>query len=72
MDQLIQQITQRTGIEEAQAREAVQIVANYLKTQLPAPMAAHVDTVLGGQGGQQATDQATNILGNIGGMFGNT
>jgi hypothetical protein len=70
MEQLIQHITQPTGIEEAQAREAVQMVASYLKAQLPAPIAAQVDTVLGGRGGQHGTDQAANMLGSIGGMFG--
>lgn len=72
MDLLIQQITQRTGISESQARDAVQMVANYIKTQLPEPMASQVDALLGGQGGQdgQLADQAQQVLGNLGGMFG--
>lgn len=72
MDLLIQQITERTGISESQARDAVQMVANYIKTQLPEPMAAQVDSLLGGQGGQggQLADQAQQVLGNLGGMFG--
>jgi hypothetical protein len=65
MDQLIQQITQRTGIEEGQAREAAQMVVNYLKTHLPAPIAGQIDSALSGQGAQ-----AQDLLGGLGGMFG--
>lgn len=72
MDLLIKEITERTGINESQARDAVQMVANYIKTQLPEPMAAQVDSILGGQGGQGGQDlgdHAQQILGNLGGMF---
>lgn len=71
MDMLIKEITERTGISESQARDAVQMVVNYIKTQLPEPMAAQVDSVLGGQGGQggQLADQAQQALGNLGGLF---
>lgn len=40
MDELVNQITQRTGISADQARQAVQIMADYLKTKLPAPWRA--------------------------------
>ncbi|HEY0733356.1 MAG TPA: hypothetical protein VGD69_00495 [Herpetosiphonaceae bacterium] len=72
MEVLIQQITERTGISESQARDAVEMVANFIKTQLPEPMAAQVDSLLGGQGAQggQLADQAQQVLGNLGGMFG--
>ncbi len=70
MDQLISQITQRTGISDEQAREAVNTVIGYLKQQLPAPIASQVDGVLGGQGSQGVGGQAQQALGNLGGMFG--
>ena len=72
MEMLIKEITERTGISESQARDAVQMVANFIKTQLPAPIAAQVDSILGGQGGQGGQDlgdQAQQVLGNLGGMF---
>jgi hypothetical protein len=73
MDQLIQMITQRTGISEDQARQAVQMVAGFLKEKLPAPIGSQIDNVLGGSGqsAQGGTDQAKNMLGGLGGMFGN-
>jgi hypothetical protein len=71
MDMLIKEITERTGISESQARDAVQMVVNYIKTQLPEPMASQLDSVLGGQGrqGGQLADQAQQALGNLGGLF---
>ena len=70
MDQVISQITQRTGISEEQARQAVEIVANYLKGQLPAPIAGQVDGILGGQSTQQGGDQTQGGLGGLGNLFG--
>ncbi len=70
MDQIVSQITQRTGISEEQARQAVEIVANYLKGHLPAPVAGQIDGLLGGQGSQQGGDQAAGGLGGLGNLFG--
>jgi hypothetical protein len=49
MDQLISQITQRTGISEQQARQAVRVVADFLEQRLPEPVASQVDNVLSGK-----------------------
>jgi hypothetical protein len=69
MDQIVSQITQRTGISEEQASQAVEIVANYLKGHLPAPVAGQIDGLLGGQG-KQGGDQAPGGLGGLGNLFG--
>ena len=68
MDELITQITERTGITADQAREAVQVVTGFLKDKLPAPIAAQVDGLLSGQNMGDAAQQA---LGGLGGLFGN-
>jgi uncharacterized protein (DUF2267 family) len=52
MDELINQITQRTGISENQARQAVEVVANFIKQRAPGPIASQIDNFLGGQGAQ--------------------
>lgn len=70
MDQLISQITQRTGISDQQAREAVNITLSFVKQQLPAPVAAQVDSMLAGQGNQDMTKEAEQAAGRLGGMFG--
>ena len=70
MDELVNQITQRTGISADQARQAVQVVADYLKSNLPAPVAGQVDTVLSGNTLGDAAGQAGQMLGGLGDMFG--
>ena len=72
MDELIKQVTEKTGISEAQARTAVETVVGFLKDKLPAPVAGQVDGVLGGAAGAVGglAGQAGDMLGGIGGMFG--
>jgi len=70
MDQLIEQITTKTGISPEQAREATQMVVNFVKSQLPAPLAAQVDGLLNTSGGGDTVQQAEAALENLGGLFG--
>jgi hypothetical protein len=72
MDELIRQVAERTGIGEDKARTAVETVVGFLKQRLPAPIAGQLDGVLGGGGaGGGLADQAGDVLGGLGGMFGN-
>ena len=50
MDELVNQVVQKTGISQDQANQAVQTVIGYLKNKLPGPVASQLDNVLGGQG----------------------
>jgi hypothetical protein len=76
MDELVKQITERTGISESQARTAADTVVGFLKQRLPAPLAGQLDSVLGGGAGivgdltGKAGDVAGNLLGGLGGMLG--
>ena len=73
MDELIRQVAERTGIGEDKARTAVETVVGFLKERLPAPIAGHLDGVIGGggaAGGGALADQAGDVLGGLGGMFG--
>jgi len=72
MDDLIKQVTERTGISESQARTAVETVMGFLRDRLPAPIAGQLDTVLGGAGGAlgSVADAAGDVLGGLGGMLG--
>lgn len=68
MDELVNQVCQKTGISQDQARQAVQTVIGFLKDKLPGPIAAQLDGVLGGQGSAGGiAGQAGQALG---GMFG--
>ena len=46
MKELINVIVQKTGISEENAQEAVQVTLGFLKTKLPAPVAAQLDSFL--------------------------
>lgn len=71
MDELIQQVSERTGISEDKAREAVKTVMGFLKDRLPSPIAGQVESLIGGAGGSIASaggsiaDQAGDMLGGI-------
>jgi hypothetical protein len=73
MEELIKQITERTGISEAQAQTAVTTVLGFLKTRLPEPLAGHLDSFIGG-GGNAAPGGlgggVGDVLGGLGGMLG--
>jgi uncharacterized protein (DUF2267 family) len=77
MDELIKQVSERSGISEAQARTAVETVVGFLKERLPSPLAGQVDNMLGSSAGAVGSgidafkDRAGDMLGGLGGMFGN-
>jgi len=62
MDELVKLITAKTGISADQARQAIDVVADFLKQRLPAPIAAQVDVVL--KGGMPDVSKG------LGGLFG--
>jgi len=63
MDELIKLVSEKTGISEELARTAVETVLNYLKEQLPAPIASQIDAVLGGGGLEDLAKRLGGILG---------
>lgn len=69
MDELIKQVTAKTGISEDQARSAINTVLEFVKGKLPAPIASQVDNVVGGGGGG-ASDAIGDIASKVGGLFG--
>jgi uncharacterized protein (DUF2267 family) len=74
MDEIVNLVVQRTGISQDDAQKAVQVVIDSLKSKLPAPIAAEVDTFLssGVSGGVNAIESevGTAIEGEIGGFLG--
>ena len=50
MEELVQQVSQRAGISEDQARMAVEAVADVLRDRIPAPYNKYVDSFLTGSG----------------------
>jgi uncharacterized protein (DUF2267 family) len=66
MQELIQQVAQRTGIPEDKAQVVVDTVVGYLKERLPGPMAAQLDNAVSGQSGEQGG----GTMGAAKGLFG--
>jgi nucleoid DNA-binding protein len=52
MDELINLVSQKTGIPKEQAKVAVETVLGFIKQRLPAPIASQIDGLLGGSSPQ--------------------
>ncbi len=61
MDELVKLVSQKAGITEEQSKAAITQVIAFLKQKLPAPIAAQIDSVLGG---------GMPDLNSLGSMFG--
>jgi uncharacterized protein (DUF2267 family) len=73
MEELVKQVSERSGISEEQARTAVSTVVGFLKDKLPAPIAGQIDNALNSSavtsGIDMVADKAGDLLGGLGGMF---
>ena len=69
MDDLVKQITERTGLPDDQARAAAQTTIDFLKAKLPESMRGYVDMALNSGMIDDVANQAGSILG---GLFGGT
>ena len=67
MNELVNLIVKKTGVSQAIAQTIVNLVVDYLKKKLPAPIASQIDGLLSNDANVQ---QAENIVGGIGGLFG--
>jgi hypothetical protein len=67
VDELVNQVVQKTGISQSQATQAVQTVVGYLKGKLPGPIASQLDGILSGQSSTGGiAGQAGQALGGLG------
>jgi hypothetical protein len=71
MDELINRITEKTGIPHDTAKQAVDMVIGFLKQKLPAPVGSQIDRVLGTQVPGDGTKQAQETTGGLGQMLSN-
>lgn len=70
MNELINQIVQRTGISQENAQKAAQAAIDFIKSKLPAPIAGQVDAVLAGDMSGIAGQAGEMLKGKLGGAFG--
>jgi hypothetical protein len=62
MNELVSLIVKKTGIPEATAKTVVNVVIDYLKKKLPAPIGVQIDGLLKNEA---AIKTAGNVLGNL-------
>jgi uncharacterized protein (DUF2267 family) len=67
MDELINQVAQRTGLAPDKARTAVETVLGFLKTRLPAPIASQLESALSASAAGGMAEAAKGL----GSRFGN-
>lgn len=67
MNELVNLVSERTGMPADTAQTAVETVIGYLKDRLPGPVASQIDSVIGGgsSGGGEG-----GPLGGLGKIFG--
>lgn len=63
MNELVEQLKSRVGLDNDKAQQAVQTVLDFLKQRLPEPVASQLDSVITGA-------SAEGIAGKISGMLG--
>jgi len=67
MNELIKLITSKTGISATMATTIVNIVVNFLKKKLPAPIAGQIDGILSNDATVQ---KAEGLIGGLASKFG--
>ncbi|MDX1522191.1 MAG: hypothetical protein R3264_11225 [Anaerolineae bacterium] len=67
MDELIKLVSVRTGLSKEKSKLAVEIVLDYLKAKLPAPVAGQIDSYLAGGGTATGLD---DMAAGLGGLLG--
>jgi uncharacterized protein (DUF2267 family) len=66
MDEIVKQVSQRAGISEQQARQAVETVMRFLGDRLPKPIADQVQKVLEGGEAPDVSDLGKQLGGLLG------
>ncbi len=70
MDELINLITEKTGVPHDVAKQAADVAIGFLKQKLPAPIGSQIDTALGLQVPSDAANQPQEATGGLGHMLG--
>ncbi len=65
MDELIELVSQKTGLSKEMSKTAVDVVIGFLKDKLPEPIAGRIDDVLSGGTGLGGLGDLAQGLGGI-------
>lgn len=64
MNEIVEQLKSRVGLDDNKAQQAAETVINFLKQRLPGPVASQLDNFVSGQGGSEG------IAGKVGDFLG--
>jgi hypothetical protein len=72
MDEIIKQLVEKLNIDEAVAKQAIEVVLGALKDKLPAPIAEQLEGIIDGKGfdASQLGDLLGGEKGGLGGILG--
>lgn len=63
MNELIEQLKSRVGLDDAKAHSAAETVIGFLKQRLPQPIASQLDSALSGGNVEGIADKLGGIMG---------
>jgi uncharacterized protein (DUF2267 family) len=63
MNEIIEQLKTRVGLDDDKARSAAQTVIDFLKQRLPASLSSQLDSVVSGGAAEGLKEKAGSILG---------
>ena len=74
MDELVQELSQKTGLSPEKSQEVVNVVLTHLKGRLPAPLASGLDSLMAGSSAGDGTlsEKAMSMVSGIEGILGKT
>ncbi len=61
-DEIVQRVTEATGISEENARAAVSEVLNFLREKLPQPLSGYLDQLMEGSAEEGAVGKVLGVL----------
>ncbi|MDE3109163.1 MAG: hypothetical protein KGL02_04405 [Acidobacteriota bacterium] len=69
---MAQALSQKTGLPQDKAQEAVNFVVDHLKQKLPASLSSGLDSFLSGNSGESGSllDKAKSVASGLGGILG--
>ncbi|HEX8393528.1 MAG TPA: hypothetical protein VF665_14385 [Longimicrobium sp.] len=70
IDEMVQQIAQRTGLPPAQAQQAAHAAIEFLDGRLPAPIGGNLKRMVEGGGAAGGAGGLGDVAGKLGGLFG--
>lgn len=70
MDEIIKMVASKTGLSEAKAKMAVDVVVSQLKSRLPAGVGSQIDSLLGDNSSTKSSNPSGGLTDKLGGMLG--